>query len=385
MTLSSKDLLAQVKSTITEISVENFQKKHKTGAVLVLDVREPDEVAQGQIPGAQVIPRGFLELKIEDVEANRQHPIVVYCAGGNRSALAAESLKRMGYQNVQSLIGGFAAWKSNGGEVAILKQLSAIQKNRYHRHTLLPEIKEQGQLRLLEAKVALVGAGGLGCPAALYLAAAGVGTLGLIDDDVVDASNLQRQILYAEADVGKPKVDCAQARLRGLNPDVQVIPHRLRLSRANALEVLRDYDIVLNGCDNFPTRYLINDAAYFLKKPLVDGSIFRFEGQCSIHLPDVGPCYRCLYPEPPPPDMAPSCAEAGVLGVLPGIIGSLQAIETIKLILGLGQSLVGRLLMFDAKALNFREMKLRRDPDCPLCGTHRTVTELIDYEGFCRI
>lgn len=352
---------------------------------MVVDVREPDEVAQGQIPGAHAIPRGFLELKIEDLENDRQREIILYCAGGNRSALAAESLQRMGYQRVQSLIGGFAAWKNKGGAIVVVPQLSAEQKIRYHRHTLLPEVKEEGQLKLLAAKVALIGAGGLGCPAALYLAAAGVGTLGLIDDDVVDVSNLQRQVLYTQNDVGKPKVECAHQRLRALNPDVKINEHRLRLSRANALDVLRNYDIILNGCDNFPTRYLINDAAYFLKKPLVDGSIFRFEGQCSVHLPDAGPCYRCLYPEPPPPDMAPSCAEAGVLGVLPGIIGSLQAIETIKLILGVGHSLVGRLLMFDSKSMTFREMKLRRDPACPLCGNHRTVTELIDYEGFCRI
>jgi adenylyltransferase/sulfurtransferase len=307
-----------------------------------------------------------------------------------RSLLAARNLKEMGYTDVISLVGGFNGWKNAGLAFKVPSVLTPEQRIRYSRHTLLSEVGEAGQIKLLEAKVLLIGAGGLGSPAALYLAAAGVGTLGIVDFDTVDVSNLQRQVLHGNKDVGRPKVDSAADRLHDINPDVKVVPFRTGISSDNALEIIRDFDIVINGSDNFPTRYLINDACQFLKKPLVDGSIFMFEGQVTVYQPAVpeqgtvgGPCYRCLYPDPPPPGEVPSCAEAGVLGVLPGIVGSMQAVEAIKLILGIGEPLVGRLLMVDTLDMSFRTLKVRRAADCPVCGDHPTVTELIDYEQFC--
>ena len=290
----------------------------------------------------------------------------------------------MGYKKVTSMAGGFNGWKDAGLPIETKKGLGREQTVRYSRHTLLPEVGEEGQLKLLNAKVLLIGAGGLGCPTGLYLTAAGVGKIGIIDYDTVDLSNLQRQILHSEHEVGNPKVESAQRRLNSLNSDIKIIPIREKLSRDNVMKMIEEYALVVNGCDNFPTRYLINDACVFAKKPLVDGSIFRFEGQVTIFDPAKGgPCYRCLYPEPPPPEMAPSCAEGGVLGVLPGIIGSIQAVETIKVILGKGEPLIGRLLMYDALAQKFREMKIRRDPTCPVCGDKPTIKELIDYEWFC--
>ncbi len=379
-----QELIKKVKSEIREIRPDEAAKKTKDPNVVFVDVREPDEWEGGVVPGAVTIPRGLLELQIEDEVPDRNREIVCYCAGGVRSALATKALNALGYGKVTSMIGGFNGWKDAGLPVQQKKSLTPAQTARYGRHISMPEVREEGQLKLLEAKVLLIGAGGLGCPTALYLAAAGVGTLGIIDYDDVDLSNLQRQILHSEDEVGKPKVESAARRLKGINSDIRIVPIRERLSRENAMRLVSEYDLVVNGCDNFPTRYLINDACVFAKKPLVDGSIFRFEGQVAIFDAAAGgPCYRCLYPEPPPPDMAPSCAEAGVLGVLPGIIGSIQAVEAIKLILGQGEPLVGRLLMYDALTQKFREMKVRRDPKCPVSGDKPTIKELIDYEWFC--
>lgn len=382
---SFAELIKKVKSEIKEVKPSEVKEKvKKDPSVVLIDVREPDEWESGIVPGAQTIARGFLELEIEEAVPDKNKEIVCYCGGGTRSALAAKSLEELGYKKVSSMIGGFRGWKDAGLPIEMKKGLKQDQMVRYARHTTLPEVGEEGQLKLLQSKVLLIGAGGLGCPTGLYLAAAGVGTLGIIDYDVVDLTNLQRQILHSEDEVGKPKVESARRRLRGINSDVNVVPIREKLSRDNVLKIIADYDVVVNGCDNFPTRYLINDACVLTKKPLVDGSIFRFEGQVTIFNPaQGGPCYRCLYPEPPPPEMAPSCAEGGVLGVLPGIIGSIQAVETIKLILGKGEPLIGRLLMYDALGQRFREMKIRRDPQCPVSGDKPTIKELIDYEWFC--
>ena len=381
-----QDLLSSVKKGIREISTEHAEVQlHSNPAIKVVDVREKDEQEKGVIPGALLIPRGFLELKIEDAIPDRNAEIILYCAGGNRSALAAKSLQDLGYKNVSSLIGGFTKWARESRKTVVKKFLNKEQLERYNRHILMPEVGEAGQIKLLQAKVLLIGAGGLGCPAALYLGAAGVGTLGIIDDDIVDKSNLQRQILHSEARIGEPKVESAKQTLKGINSDLNIVTYRERLNRDNVQRIIKDYDIVVNGCDNFPTRYLINDACVFAKKPLVDASIFRFEGQVSVTLPGAGPCYRCLYPEPPPPEMAPSCQEAGVFGVLPGIVGSIQAVETLKLILGIGEPLVGKLLIMDTLRMNIRILKIKKDPHCPVCGDKPTIKELIDYEGFCQI
>lgn len=383
--ITSRDYVNQVKKNIKEISVQELkQKMDKGSSSLVIDVREPDETQNGVLPEAQVIPRGFLELKIENLEPNREREIVLYCAGGNRSALAAKSLNDLGYKHVSSMQGGYAAWQHAGFPIVQKKSLSADRLSRYARHLSMPEVGEAGQLKLLDSKVLLIGAGGLGSPAALYLAAAGVGTIGIIDNDVVDKSNLQRQILHDESWEGRSKVDSAIHHLKALNSDVKAVGHKVRLDRTNVLEIFSQYDFVLNGCDNFATRYLVNDACVFLKKPMIDGSIFRFEGQVTVFDPSKGgPCYRCLYPVPPPPEMAPSCQEAGVFGVLPGIVGSLQAVEMIKLALNQGEPLIGRLLLYDALKQKFKELKVRRDKECPVCGDHPTIKELIDYEWFC--
>ncbi len=392
MSRLNRDQLVQLaKSEITEISAQELKQRLQRGEKLtVVDVRERDEFVQGYIPDATFIPRGYLELQIEQHQADRDQPVVVYCAGGVRSALAARNLKEMGYNNVISLIGGFNGWKNAGLDFKIPTVLTDDQRIRYSRHTMLNDVGEAGQIKLLESKVLLIGAGGLGSPAALYLAAAGVGTLGIVDFDTVDVSNLQRQILHGNKDVGRPKVESAADRIKDINPDVKVIGYREPITSHNALEIIKEYDVVINGSDNFPTRYLVNDACQFLKKPLVDGSIFMFEGQITVYQPADeakgiagGPCYRCLYPDPPPPGEVPSCAEAGVLGVLPGIVGSGQTIEAIKLILGIGEPLIGRLLMIDTLDMTFRTLKVQRNPECPVCGEHPTVTELIDYEQFC--
>ncbi len=384
--LTSDRLIAQVKQGIKEIDVHQLKERIDSGDSVVIDIREFDEYAQGTIPGSNYIPRGFLELRIENLAPKRDTPIALYCAGGVRSVLGVRSLEEMGYTNVVSVAGGFGGWKNAGYSFEVPRIMSDDQRHRYSRHTIIPEVGEAGQLKLLDAKVLLIGAGGLGSPAAMYLAAAGVGTLGIVDFDVVDVSNLQRQILHHLDDVGRPKVETAAEAIASLNTDVKVVPHRVLLRSDNALDIIKDYDIVINGSDNFPTRYLVNDACALLGKPLVDGSIFRFEGQLTVFDPaNGGPCYRCLYPDPPPPGEVPSCAEGGVLGVLPGIIGSLQAAEAVKLILGIGETLTGQLMLFDALDGRFRQMKVHKDPECPVCGENPTVTELIDYEQFCGI
>jgi len=381
------ELLSQVKSSIREVSVEETKSRVVDGrdGPVLLDVRERDEYEQGFIPKAEWIPRGFLELKVEDAVPDRTREVIVYCAGGTRSALAAKALGELGYTKVSSMAGGFRAWKNAGFRFERPRMLTAEQTKRYSRHIMLPEVGEVGQGKLLDAKVLFLGAGGLGSPSALYLAAAGVGTMGLVDDDIVDESNLQRQVLHNMDRLGLPKVESARQTLQKLNPDVKVIPHQTRLSSENVLDIIANYDVVVDGADNFPTRYLLNDAALKLGKPVVHASIFRFEGQVTTFLPHDGPCYRCLYPDPPPPGMAPSCQEAGVLGVLPGIIGTLQATEAIKVLLGIGKTLSGRLLVFDALGTKFRTLKLRKDPHCRVCSKRPEDIELIDYEQFCSI
>ena len=375
-----REVLAEVKRSIREVSVDEAAARRSDA--LFLDVREADEYEQGTVPGALHISRGMLEVQIEGAVPDRSRPIVVYCAGGVRSALAAKSLGEIGYSDVVSMAGGFNRWKDEGHPWAVPTTLDADQRNRYHRHLLLPEVGEAGQQKLLSSKVLLLGAGGLGSPAALYLAAAGVGTLGIVDMDVVDASNLQRQILHSTDRIGERKVDSAKKTLTAMNPDVNVVTYDVRLGADNILDVIDGYDVILDGTDNFPTRYLLNDAALLKRIPVVHGSIFRFEGQVTVFKPYEGPCYRCLIPEPPPPELAPSCAEAGVLGVLPGIIGSLEALETIKLLLDLGDPLVGRLLAFDALEESFRIFRVHRDPACPACGDDADIV-LGEYDQFC--
>ena len=381
---SFRDLLAAAKTHITEIDTATAEAQIAANPkTVVLDVREPDEYEQGALLEALHIPRGHLEAQVEGKIVDHDVPVVVYCAGGVRSAFAAKTLGELGYANVYSVAGGFGKWKNEGRAWKIPAALSAEQRNRYQRHLLLPEVGEKGQQKLLEAKVLMLGAGGLGSPSALYLAAAGVGTIGVIDMDVVDASNLQRQILHNTDRIGDRKVDSAKKTLTLLNPDVNVVTYDTRLGADNVLDIIDGYDIIVDGTDNFPTRYLLNDASLKKKIPVVFGAIFRFEGQVSIFDPYNGPCYRCMLPEPPPAEMAPSCAEAGVLGVLPGIIGSLQAMEAIKNILGLGDSLSGRLLTYDALEQSFRTFKLRRDPNCPACSIDPNDIVIAEYDELC--
>ncbi len=381
------DLIADVRKSITTVSLEEIKRRLDAKEPMVLvDVREKDEVRAGFIPGAISVPRGFLEIQIEAKVADKNAPVVLYCAGGTRSALAAKTLHELGYTRVESANPGFVRWKDLGWPMEMPPELTEAQRDRYSRHLLLPEVGEVGQAKLLKSKVLLLGAGGLGSPAALYLAAAGVGTLGLVDGDTVDASNLQRQILHATSRVGTYKVDSAEIAIRDLNPDVNVIKFQERLDSSNVERIFRDFDVIVDGCDNFPTRYLVNDASVFMKKPVSHGSIFRFDGQVTTFMPGTGgPCYRCLYPEPPPPHLAPSCQEAGVLGILPGVIGVIQATEAIKLLLGKGNPLNGRLLTYDSLRMKFGELRLRRDKGCPVCGDDPTIKEYIDYEGFCSI
>jgi sulfur-carrier protein adenylyltransferase/sulfurtransferase len=350
----------------------------------LVDVREKDEFRAGYIPGAVHLPRGFLEMQAEQRLPDKSAEIIVYCAGGTRSAFAAKTLAELGYTNVTSANPGFVRWKDLGYGIEEPPKFSEAQLDRYSRHLLLPEVGEKGQQKLLNGRVLLLGAGGLGSPAALYLAAAGVGTLGLVDADTVDASNLQRQILHATSRVGTPKVDSAEKAIADLNPDVKVVKFQERLNSSNVDRIFgQGWDAIVDGCDNFPTRYLVNDASLFHKVPVIHGSIFRFDGQVTTFMPWDGPCYRCLYPEPPPAHLAPSCAEAGVLGILPGIIGVIQATEAVKLLLGKGEVLKGRLLTYDSLKMSFRVLKLRRDRHCPACGDAPTIKEYVDYEGFC--
>jgi molybdopterin/thiamine biosynthesis adenylyltransferase/rhodanese-related sulfurtransferase len=379
------ELLSDVRSQIRLVSLDELKRRlaAKEDYVLV-DVREKDETRQGFIPGAVMLPRGFLEMQAEQKLPDKDAKIVTYCAGGTRSAFAAKVLQDMGYRHVESANPGFVRWKDMRYPVETPADLTASQLDRYSRHILLPEIGEKGQEKLLKSRVLLLGAGGLGSPAALYLAAAGVGTIGLIDADTVDASNLQRQILHGTAKIGVPKVESGRERIEDLNPDVKVVPFEERLTSENIDRIFdQGWDVIVDGLDNFPTRYLVNDASVWKNIPVVHGSIFRFDGQVTTFAPRKGPCYRCLYPEPPPAHMAPSCSEAGVLGVLPGIIGTIQATEAVKLILERGAPLIGRLLMYDSLGMSFRTLRLRRDPNCPVCGEKPTITSYIDYEGFC--
>ncbi len=379
--------LAELRSRVPQVTPAEALALQAGGAVLV-DVRERDEIAAGSPPGAVHLGRGYLELRIEDVVPDANTPVLTLCDGGTRSLFAAEDLRAMGYTRVSSVSGGFTRWKDEGLPVRVPRLLGSEGRARYARHLLMPEVGEQGQLKLLDARVLIVGAGGLGSPAALYLAAAGVGTLGVVDHDLVDRSNLQRQILHTDARVGHSKVDSARTSMLALNPTIAIESHEARLERNNVEAILGGYDVVVDGSDNFPTRYLVNDACVKLGIPNVHGAIFRFEGQVSVFWParaqGRGPCYRCLYPEPPPPELAPSCAEAGVLGVLPGVIGTLQAVEAIKLVLGIGEPLVGRMLYYEALPARFSELTLKRDPACRYCADGAEFPGYVDYEAFCR-
>lgn len=389
------EMLAGVRKRIQEISLDELKRRLEAKEPQTLiDVREKEEYRAGFIPGALSIPRAFLEMQIEQRVPDKSAKVVLYCAGGTRSALAAATLSELGYTNVEGVNPGFVRWKDLGYPTDTPPSLTEAQRDRYSRHLLLPEVGEAGQAKLLKSKALLLGAGGLGSPAALYLAAAGVGTLGLVDADVVDASNLQRQIMHATSRVGMSKVESAAKTLTDLNPDVKVVGYNERLTSANVERIFSEYDVVVDGTDNFPTRYLVNDASVWLGKPVVHGSIFRFDGQVTTFAPrkaaeklgiEPGPCYRCLYPEPPPPHLAPSCQEAGVLGILPGIIGVIQATEAIKILLGKGDLLVGRLLTYDSMKMKFRDLRIRRDENCIVCGKKPSVTKYIDYEGFCAL
>jgi sulfur-carrier protein adenylyltransferase/sulfurtransferase len=381
---SFRELLSSAKSQITEVSTDDaLARINRDSATVVLDVREPDEYEQGALTGVVHIPRGHLEAQVEARIANHDAPIVVYCAGGVRSAFATKTLGELGYSNVVSMAGGFGRWKDEGKPWKKPASLTPEQRNRYQRHLLLPEVGEKGQLALFEKKVLMIGAGGLGSPAALYLAAAGVGTLGILDMDEVDASNLQRQILHNLDRIGDRKVDSAKRTLTLMNPDLNVVTYDTRLGADNIESIMAGYDLIVDGTDNFPTRYLVNDVSLKLGIPVVFGALFRFDGQVTIFKPHDGPCYRCMLPEPPPAEMAPSCAEAGVLGVLPGIIGSLQAMEAIKQLLGLGDSLSGRLLTYDALEQSFRTLKIRRDPNCPACSIDPKDIVIAEYDELC--
>ncbi len=384
-----REIMRQARQHVPEWSPAQVKDvlSHRNGEqdFVLVDVREKHEWNEGYVPGAVHVPRGHLESQIEEVVPDKSKKVILYCAGGVRSLMAGNTLQLMGYQDVVSMAGGFGQWKGSGFNFAQPRTLSEAQSKRYSRHLLVPEVGEQGQLKLLDSKVLLIGAGGLGSPAALYLAAAGVGTLGIIDADIVDDSNLQRQIIHSTERIGQYKADSARIAITALNPDVNVKTYIERLDETNVRQLVEEYDVIVDGTDNFPTRYMLNDAAVIANKPVVHGSVFRFEGQVTVFKPYDGPCYRCLYPEPPPPALAPSCAEAGVLGVLPGIIGMLQATETIKLLLGIGDPVVGRLLTYDALAGEFNELRLFRDPNCPACGEHAHPEDLPTYADVCAI
>ncbi len=389
MSPSGAEVLRKIKSWVVEVDPATVREQVSNGAV-VIDVREAEEWSAGHIPGAKHVPKSYLETRIEGAAPDRDQHVILYCQSGNRSAWAARTLiEDLGYGNVEHMTGGFTLWKDRGYEVDQPRTLTAEQRERYSRHLLLPEVGIEGQQKLLDAKVLLLGAGGLGSPTALYLAAAGVGTLGIVDNDVVDLSNLQRQVIHSSERIGEPKVDSAQETIRALNPDVHVNKYAVRLGAENIMDILPGYDIVVDGLDNFPTRYLLNDASVRLGIPVVSAAILGFEGQLSVFKPYEGPCYRCLFPVPPPAELAPSCGANGVLGVLPGTMGLLQATEVIKLILGEGDALIGRLLMYDALSARVTEVKVRRDPDCPICSREPDAISdeemgfFPDYEAFC--
>jgi molybdopterin/thiamine biosynthesis adenylyltransferase/rhodanese-related sulfurtransferase len=386
---SGAELLRQVKSQIEEVDPSEVAELVDEG-VTVIDVRETEEFAAGHLPGAKHVPRSYLETRIEGVVPDRSTQVILYCASGNRSAYGARTLtEELGYEHVRSMTGGITLWKDRGYEVQVPRTLTPEQRDRYSRHMLVPEIGIEGQQKLLDAKVLLLGAGGLGSPTALYLAAAGVGTLGIVDDDVVDLSNLQRQVIHTTGRVGVPKVDSAEESIHALNPDVNVVKYQTRIDASNIVEIIKDYDVVVDGVDNFPTRYLLNDATVRLKIPVVSASILGFDGQLSVFKPYEGPCYRCLFREPPPAELAPSCGANGVLGVLPGTMGLLQATEVVKLIVGIGEPAIGRLLLYDALGATLTEVKVHRDPECPICSrdpediADEELGVFPDYEAFC--
>jgi molybdopterin/thiamine biosynthesis adenylyltransferase/rhodanese-related sulfurtransferase len=389
MSPTGAEVIRKIRSQIEEVDPAEVREHLGNGVVLV-DVRESEEWDAGHIPGAKHVPRGYLESRIEGAVADRDQRVVIYCASGQRSALAAHTLReQLGYENVASMNGGITLWKDRGYEVDVPKGLTKEQRERYSRHILVPEIGLEGQTKLLEAKVLLLGAGGLGSPTALYLAAAGVGTLGIVDDDEVDLSNLQRQVIHTTDRIGVPKVDSAEESIKAINPDVEVVKYQTRLDASNIMEIIPGYDVIVDGVDNFPTRYLLNDATVRLGIPVVSASILGFDGQLSVFAPHEGPCYRCLYPVPPPAELAPSCGANGVLGVLPGTMGLLQATEVIKLVTGAGEPLIGRLLLYEALGATFTELKVRRDPECPVCSkdpseiSDEEMGVFPDYEAFC--
>jgi molybdopterin/thiamine biosynthesis adenylyltransferase len=377
------------KSKIEELSPAEAAKEIEGGGVVLVDTREPHEYEEAHIDGGRLVPPGILRDEIASVVPDRSQRVLLYCRSGNRSGKAAEQMAQLGYEDVANVGGGILAWQEQGLPVVEAEGLSPEQRMRYSRHTLIPEVGVDGQIKLLNAKVLLIGAGGLGAPAALYLAAAGIGTMGIVDDDLVDESNLQRQVIHNTERVGTPKTESARQTIEALNPDVEVVEHRTRLDASNVLEIIKDYDVIVDGADNFPTRYLLNDASVRLRKPVVSASILGFDGQISTFEPFDGPCYRCLYPTPPPAELAPSCSENGVLGVMAGIMGLLQANEVIKLVIGVGEPLIGRLLLFEALSTSFTELKVRRDPECPICGPKAAevpeaeMGKFPDYEAFC--
>ena len=388
MSPSGAEVIRQIKSQVQEVDPAEVSEHLGNGIVLV-DVRETDEWDRGHLPGAVHVPRSYLESRIDGAVPDRSSHVVLYCASGNRSALAAKTLAELGFEDVASMTGGYTLWKDRGYKVEVPRKITAEQRERYSRHMLVPEIGAEGQYKLLDAKVLLLGAGGLGSPTALYLAAAGVGTIGIVDDDVVDLSNLQRQVIHTTDRIGVPKVDSAEHSIPAINPDVEVVKYRTRLDASNIMEIIDGYDVIVDGVDNFPTRYLLNDATVRLDIPVVSASILGFDGQLSVFKPHDGPCYRCLYPVPPPAELAPSCGANGVLGVLPGTMGLLQATEVIKLVTGAGEPLVGRLLLYEALGATFTELKVRRDPECPICSrdpdsiSEEEMGVFPDYEAFC--
>jgi sulfur-carrier protein adenylyltransferase/sulfurtransferase len=388
MSPSGAEYIKRIREQVQEVDPSDVKPLVGNG-VPIIDVREGEEYSIAHLPGAKHVPRGYLESRIDAAVPDRKQRVILYCATGQRSALAAHTLTELGFEDVASMTGGITLWKDRGYEVEVPHTLTAEQRDRYSRHVLVPEVGLEGQMKLLDAKVLLLGAGGLGAPAALYLAAAGVGTLGIVDDDVVDLSNLQRQVIHRTDGIGTPKVDSAEAAIKALNPDVNVVKYQTRIDASNIMEIIEGYDIVLDGVDNFPTRYLLNDASVRLKIPVVSAAILGFEGQLSVFAPYEGPCYRCLFRQPPPAELAPSCGANGVLGVLPGTMGMLQATEVIKLIIGSGDPLIGRLLMYDALAATTTELKVRRDPECPICSRDPEDIDdaemgvFPDYEAFC--